>query len=110
MSSARSIVVRSRTVWLDADQLENELRKRPEFQALGLVIVKDQSAADLQIDLGRPLFTYTFTFALSNPETSISLASGKVTAFDGNFAAPKLAKEIIKRLSASRSAVPVETR
>ncbi len=68
-----------------------------------LMIVKDARVADLRIDLDRPLFTYTFTFSVSNPETSLVLKNGKVTAFDGNFAAPKIAKEILKRLQEARS-------
>lgn len=103
MRAAKTIFITSMTVFLKPDQLENELRKQAEFAAMELMIVKDARVADLQIDLDRPLFTYTFTFSVSNPETSIVLTTGKVTAFDGNFAAPKIAKEILKRLQEARS-------
>ncbi|MEW6211738.1 MAG: hypothetical protein AB1631_25500 [Acidobacteriota bacterium] len=103
MRAAKTIFITSKTVFLKPDQLENELRKRAEFAAMELVIVKDARAADLRVDLDRPLFTYTFTFSVSNPETSIVVANGKVTAFDGNFAAPKIAKEILRRLQEARS-------
>jgi hypothetical protein len=87
---------------LNPAQLENELRERPEFQQMELIIVRDAKLADIKIELGRPLFTYTFTFTVTNPETSILLTSGKVKAFDGNFAAPKIAKELLKRFQAAR--------
>ncbi|HSE35734.1 MAG TPA: hypothetical protein VLG74_00435, partial [Blastocatellia bacterium] len=41
MRSARTICVRSMTVYLEPQQLETELRKRPEFKAMELAIVKD---------------------------------------------------------------------
>ena len=101
--AARTIYVRSDTVFLKPDQLERVLRERREFESLGLMIVKDPKVADLIIALGRPLFTYTFTFAVSSSQTSVLLTSGKVTAFDGNFASPKIAKELLKRLGSARS-------
>jgi hypothetical protein len=104
MRAARTLFVWSSTVFLKPEQLENELRKRPEFRELGLVIVKDPNVADIRVDLGRPLFTYTFTFSVTDPETSILVTSGKVTAFDGNFAAPKIAKELLKRFHGARGA------
>jgi hypothetical protein len=101
--AARALFVWSKSMFLSREVVENELRKRPEFQAMGLVIVKDRALADLLIELDRPLFTFTFTFAASDPGTSVLVMSGKVTAFDGNLAAPKIAKEMLKRLRATRS-------
>jgi hypothetical protein len=103
LKSARTIFVMSRTVYLKPDQLENDLSKLPGFKEAGLVFVRDVRTADLKIELDRPVFTYTFTFALTSTETSVLVMSGKVTAFDGNFAAPKIAKEILKQIQAARS-------
>jgi len=102
LRSATRIAINSMTVFLKPDQLGNELQKRPEFEAMGLAIVKDSTKADLRIDLDRPLFTYTFTYSVSSIDTGVSVMSGKVTAFDGNYAAPKIAKEVIKRFIAAR--------
>jgi hypothetical protein len=93
----------SSTVYLKPDQLENELSKLPGFKEAGLVFVRDARAADLKIELDRPVFTYTFTYTVTSMETSVLVMSGKVTAFDGNFAAPKIAIEILKRIQAARS-------
>jgi hypothetical protein len=102
LRAARTISVSSMTMFLKPDQLEDELRKRAEFEAMGLAIVKDATKADLMIDLDRPVFTYTFTYSLSSADTRVVVASGKVIAFDGNFAAPLIAKELMKRFRAAR--------
>ncbi|MCI0485034.1 MAG: hypothetical protein L0229_00260 [Blastocatellia bacterium] len=67
-----------------------------------LLIVRDSAKADIRIQIDRPPFTFIYAFTLTNPETSLLLTKGKVTAFDGNFASPKIAKEIMKRLQAAR--------
>jgi hypothetical protein len=106
LRTAKTIHVSSMTMFLKPHQLENELRKRPEFEAMGLMIVKDRSKADLMIDLDRPVFTYIFTYSLSSADTRAVLTNGKVTAFDGHFAAPKIAKELLKRIRAIRGETP----
>jgi hypothetical protein len=103
LRSARSIFVMSNTVYLKPDQLENDLSKLPGFKEAGLVFVRDVRAADLKIELDRPVFTYTFTFVVTSMETSVLVMSGKVTAFDGNYAAPKIAKEILRRIQAAHT-------
>jgi len=55
-------------------------------------------AGDIYIEIDRPLFTYTFTNKLTNRSNGIVLATGTVTAFDGNDAAPKLAARIIEEI------------
>jgi hypothetical protein len=102
LRAAQTIFIWSDTMFLKPDQLEHELRKRPEFEQMGLTVVKDRRKADLIIDLDRPVFTYIFTYSVSSTEGRAVVLSGKVTAFDGNFAAPKIAKELIKRLQAVR--------
>ncbi|HEY7911515.1 MAG TPA: hypothetical protein VIG62_06350 [Blastocatellia bacterium] len=102
LKSARTLHVWSGTVYLNSDRFEDELRKRPEFRALGLIIVKDQRLADLTIKLGRPLFTFNFTYNVTHTKSSMMVTSGKVTAFDGGSAAPKIAKEFLKQVRAAR--------
>jgi hypothetical protein len=57
-----------------------------------------KSVADIMVFIDRPLFTYTFTYRITDQRTGIILATGKVTAFDGNAAAPKLADRIIEEI------------
>jgi mono/diheme cytochrome c family protein len=102
MRSARTISVRSMTIYLEAEQLESELRKRPEFKSLELVIVKDEEKADIRIDINRAEFSFNYAFAATSPQTKVVVASGKVTAWNGDFAAPRIAKDFLKQMQVAR--------
>jgi len=102
---ARIVFVDSSTSFFDAVQLQNALRKREEFGAWQMAIIDGwdkRNVADVMINIDRPLFTYTFTYKIINQSNGILLATGKVTAFDGNDAAPKLAQRIIQELKDAR--------
>jgi hypothetical protein len=61
-----------------------------------------RNVADIEIEIDRPLFTFTFTYKITNRADGILLATGKVTAFDGNSAAPMLAERIVGEISKAR--------
>jgi len=103
MRSARTIFVRSMTIYLEAELLESELRKRLEFNSLELAIVKDEKMADIRIEINRADFSFNYTFAATSPQTSVVVASGKLTAWNGDFAAPRIAKDFLKQMQAARS-------
>ncbi len=46
--------------------------------------------------------TYIFTYQITDRGTGIILATGKVTAFDGNIAAPRLAGRIVEDIKKAR--------
>ena len=105
LRNARILYVRSHTDFFEDVQLQNALRKRPEFETWQMAIVdgwRKQEVADIVIDIDRPLFTYTFTYLITNRSNGVVLATGKVTAWDGNDAAPKLAQRIIEELKVAR--------
>lgn len=105
LARAHTLYVRSGTSYFEPVQLQNELRKRDEFEAWGLLILDEprkSEVADLLVEVDRPLFTFTFTYKVTDRATGVLVASGKVTAFDGNTAAPDLAKRIIKDMRAAR--------
>jgi hypothetical protein len=106
LRSARTIFVRSMTVYLEAEQLESELRKRPEFKTMELAIVKDEKVADISIEINRAEFSFNYAFTATNPQTSMVVASGKVTAWNGDFAAPRIAKNFLKQMQAVREPLP----
>jgi len=91
------------TVYLEAEQFESELRKRPEFNAMGLMIVKNENAADIRIDINRAEFSFNYSFTATNPDSSVVVSSGKVTAWNGDFAGPRLAKEFLMHMQTARS-------
>ncbi len=107
LAAARTMYIYSGTSFFESVQLQNALRKRTEFEAWQLMILDGttwdkRNVADLLIEVDHPLFTYTFTYQLTHPSTGIVLATGKVTAFDGNAAAPKLAKRIVEEMKKAR--------
>jgi len=105
LASTRIIYVYSQTDFFEEVQLQNALRKRQEFDTWQMAIVdgwQKHEMADVIINIDRPLFTYTFTYQITNRSNGIVLATGKVTAFDGNDAAPKLAQRIIEDIKVAR--------
>ena len=105
---ARIVYIASDTSFFEAVQLQNALRKREEFDTWQMAIVdgwEKRNVADVVIDIDRPLFTYTFTYKITNRSNGIVLATGKVTAFDGNDAAPKLAQRIVEEMRVARGEV-----
>ncbi len=105
LSRARTIYVESSTSFFEPVQLQNALRERQEIDLWQLAIVDGwdkRNIADALIEVDRPLFTYTFTYKVIHRSTGIILSTGKVTAFDGNAAAPKLADKIIEEIKKGR--------
>ena len=104
LRSARAVFVRSKTAYLEEEQIESQLQKRKEFKAMELVIVKNEDQADIRIEINRAEFSFDYAFTAVNPATSIVVASGHVTAWNGGFAAPKIAREFLKQMQAARTA------
>lgn len=107
LSDSRTFYINSDTDFFEEVQLQNELRKRTEFKDWQLSIVdgwNNREVAELWVEIDRPLFTYTFTYEVIHRRTGMVLSTGKVTAFDGNLAAPKLAERIIQDIKKAREA------
>jgi hypothetical protein len=78
--------------------------KQRDFHDWGLAIVRDRRLADLDIEVDRPLWTYTFTVVVQDARTSMLLGNHEVVAASGDLAAPILAEQITKMIGAARSA------
>jgi hypothetical protein len=107
LSRARILYIWSGTSFFDAVQLQNALRKRDEFNQWEMAMVDGVSwdkrtVADIIVEVDRPLFTYTFTYQITSSKNGMILATGKITAFDGNAAAPKIAARIIEEIKIAR--------
>ncbi len=105
LSRARILYIDSNTTYFESVQLQNALRKRAEIDTWQMAMVDGwdkRKNADIVIEIDRPFFTYTFTYKVTHQSTGILLATGKVTAFDGNAAAPKLADRIIEEIKKAR--------
>jgi uncharacterized caspase-like protein len=101
--AARTIHVRSKTIYLRPKLLEDELLKQPDFQALGLKIVPTDKEADLVVDVTLPFLTWTWTYVVTHQASNTQLANGKIREITAGLAAPKLAKDMITRLQALRA-------
>ena len=105
LSRAQTVFVSSGTSYFEPIQLQNALRKRTEFNAWEMVIIdswEKRKVADIIIEIDRPLFTFTFTYKITDRSNGILLATGKVTAIDGNAAAPLLTSRIIEDIKKAR--------
>ena len=105
LSHARILYIRSSTEYFESVQLQNALRKRSEVDAWQIAMIDDwnkRSVADTEIEIDRPLFTFTFTYKITNQRTGIVLATGKITAWDGDVAAPMLAERIVAEIRKAR--------
>ena len=105
LSRAQTIFVESSTSYFEPIQLQNALRKRSEFDAWEMVIIdswEKRKVADIIIEIDRPLFTFTFTYKITDRNNGLLLATGKINAFDGNAAAPVLAGRIVEDIKKAR--------
>ena len=105
LGRARTVYITSGTSFFEPVQLQNALRKREEIDTWQLAIVdawEKRNVADVLIEVDRPLFTYTFTYKVTHRSTGVVLATGKVTAFDSDDAAPKLASRIVEEIKKAR--------
>ncbi len=108
LSRAQTVFVSSSTQFFEPVQLQNALRKRAEFDEWEMAIIDGwdkHQVADIAVEVDRPLFTYTFTYKITDRSTGRLLASGKLTAFDGNAAAPLLAGRIVEDIKNARRGI-----
>jgi hypothetical protein len=105
LSRAQTIFVDSNTSYFEPIQLQNALRKRSEFEAWEMAVIDGwdkRSIADVIVEVDRPLFTFTFTYKITDRSNGILLTTGKITAIDGDAAAPLLAERIVEDIKKAR--------
>jgi hypothetical protein len=101
LRNAKLVYVRKKSVYFKAPELENELRKRPEFQRWGMMITRDEAGADLIIEVGRKVFTTRFVYSVIDPRTNIVVTSGKLSSLGGTLST-KIAKRFIEQVQRVR--------
>lgn len=105
LRSAKTVFIRSKTIYLNPNLLERELAKHPDFQSLGLKLVKNEKEADLALEVTLPFLTWTWTYTLNHRASNTPLVGGKIREITAGVAAPKLAADIIARAQSLRSPV-----
>ena len=103
---AKIFYIYSDSELISAKMMENALMKKPEFEKWKLAIVGEPKIADVTINVEHQLFTFDYRFTMSDSRTSIILASGKVTVWDGATASDKFAKIIMAKLKELKEIKP----
>ncbi len=99
--TTRRVLVRSKALLVRAAVVEEKLLKRPEFSQLGFAITRDESDADIILELRHDLLT-KYVFTIVDMRTQTVLAGGKVSSLGGTVAG-KVAKRFVKEMAKTRT-------
>lgn len=101
LRSARKIYVKSSSLLVGQAVIESKLRKRKEFDQLGLMITRNPEDADLILEVEHDVFT-KYVYTAIDPYTMIVVASGKLSSLGGTVAG-KVAKRFMKEVVRARA-------
>ena len=93
----RRVFVRSTSLLVGAAVVEDKLLKEPEFRRLGFVLTRDDSDADLVLELHHDLFT-KYVFTVVDAKTGVVLLAGKLSSLGGTVAG-KVARRFVKEIA-----------
>ena len=96
-ASSRRVFVRSKSLLVRGAVVEEKLLKNTEFKQLGLSITRDESDADIILELRHDLLTM-YVFTVVDVQTQQVIAGGKLSSLGGTVA-DKVAKRFVKRMS-----------
>lgn len=97
LRSARTIFIRTKSVYFKPAALEQALLDREEFQQWGFVITREESDAELIIEVDRKLFTNRFVYSVIDPKTKRVLLGGKIGSLGGSVEG-QIANGFVKRM------------
>ncbi|HEX8473780.1 MAG TPA: hypothetical protein VF666_07075 [Pyrinomonadaceae bacterium] len=97
LRSAQTIYIRTKSVYFKPAALEQALLDRDEFQMWGFAISREESDADLILEVDRKLFTNKFIYSVIDPQTKRVLLGGKIGSLGGTVEG-QIADGFIKRL------------
>ena len=101
LRSAQTIFIRTKSAYFKPAALEQALLDRNEIQAWNMVISRDETDADLIIEVDRKLFTNRFVYSVIDPHTNRVLLSGKIGSLGGTVEG-QIANGFVKRLQRFR--------
>ena len=104
LRSAQTIFIRTKSVYFKPAALEQALLDRDEFQHWGFIISREESDAELIIEVDRKLFTNKFVYSVIDPKTKRVLLGGKIGSLGGTVEG-QIADGFIKRLKRVRPLV-----
>ena len=98
LRNAKIFYISSASELISVKMMERALLKMPEFAKWKLSLIQEYKNADIVINVEHQLFTFDYRYTMTDRKTSIVLASGKVTVWDGGMASEKFAKQIVAKL------------
>jgi hypothetical protein len=101
LRSAKTISIRTQTVYFKPAALEQVLINKEEFQDWDLAIARDVVDADLIIEVDRKLFTNVFVYNVLSARTNMVVAGGKIGSLGGSVEG-QIADSFIKKLKKVR--------
>ena len=102
---ARFVYVTSDSAFVSAQEIEDSLRKRKEFQAWGMIVTRNYGEADLMLTVTRKAFTRRFTFTVTDTRTQEVVATGKMrSVLLGKKIPNKIAEQFANRVKVYRPA------
>ena len=101
LRSAQTIFIRTKSAYFKPAALEQALLDRNEIQGWNMVVSRDETDADLIIEVDRKLFTNRFVYSVLDPRTNRVLMSGKIGSLGGSVEA-QIANGFVKRLQRFR--------
>ncbi|HEY0407501.1 MAG TPA: hypothetical protein VGC89_17335 [Pyrinomonadaceae bacterium] len=109
LRAARTIFIRTKSVYFKPTALENSLLQQDEFQQWEMAITRDETDADLIIEVGRKVFTTNFIYSVLDPKTNRVIASGRVNSIGGTVEG-KITDSFMKKLRAARQTTSRQSR
>jgi hypothetical protein len=100
LRSGKLIYVKSSSLFVSSEVVEEKLLRRSEFQAMGLMVTRDAAAADIILELRHDVFT-KYVYTATDPKTNVVIAGGKLSSLGGTVAG-KLAERFLKQLVRAR--------
>ena len=100
LRTARYVYVRSHSGLVTAEDIENKLRKHPDFQRYGMVVTRMEADADIILEVRRSILT-KFVFTAIDPTTLVVGSSGKLSSLGGTVDG-KVAALFMKQVVAAR--------
>jgi hypothetical protein len=105
LRSAQTIFIRTKSAYFKPAALEQALLDRREVQQWGMVISRDETDADLIIEVDRKLFTNIFVYSVLDPRAKRVLLSGKIGSLGGTVEG-QIANGFVKRIQRYRTLNP----
>ena len=102
LRTARTIFVRSKSVYFNPRSLEQALVNRDEFQDWEMVVTRDEAEADLVIEVSRKSFTNRFVYNVIDRRANRILAGGRIGSLGGTVEG-QIADSFIKKLRRARA-------